>query len=432
MSIAVKPKPNRAMRRAEAKQIRSAQKKTLSHKVNSAVPYTSAPFDRLNGGEGFNDEDREIHDKLFSPDAYPHIYRDDRWEFEEGSHIIPTNQIIHDESEVVVNNQTLYQPTRHTKNKGFDRIKTSIEEQGYLLSLPLPIVRRIRRKGLPDCYALVEGRNRKTIIKRSPNMLVHIVSMKNDNDAFVLGMKCNADANAKGESTIQDYISGIISQLKSGTVDIGTPLEEYIKLTGEKIKNAKNARMLTTLTTTAHHRVADFLHDISNGTLRKHDFKNIINKVFDQVSINPAIIDHIQGAGSKDRLKELGYVDHGHTKYFTFSGDESKEVYLLKMVLNWLHKDPKNSAQIVHYAGSPDRDRPVESWLSSTRDSANRMEKLFQDIGRVYYGGAEFIASRLYSIGALPQLKCIEHKVPMDKLVTIEELNKLFPPKETD
>lgn len=404
----------------------------MSPLAGTIVSRTSTPYERLNGGEGFIDEDREIHDKLFNPDAYPHIYRDDRWEFEEGSHIIPTNHIIHDEKEVVFNGQTLYQPTRHTKNKGFDRIKTSIEEQGYQLSLPLPIVRKIRRKGLPDSYALVEGRNRKTIIRRSPNMLVHIVSMKNEDDAFVLGMKCNADANAKGESTIQDYISGIVSQLNSGTIDIGVPLEEYIKLTGEKIKNAKNARTLSTWTTNAHHRVGDFLHDISNGTLRKHDFKNIINKVFEQISIDQAVIDHIQGAGAKDRLKELGYVDHGHTKYFTFSGDESKEVYLLKMVLNWLNKDPKNSAQIVHYGGSPDRDRPVESWLSSTRDSANRMEKLFQDIGRVYYGGAEFIASRLYSIGALPQLKCIEHKVPMNKLITIEELNKLFPPKQSD
>ena len=431
MSIAVNPKPNRAMRRAEAKQIRSAKKKTLSPKVNSAVPYTSVPFDRLME-KGFNEEDAKIHDKLFNPAAYPHIYNDERWEFEEGATVIPMDQIIHDEKEVTVNGQTLYQPVRSTSNKGYDRIKASIEEQGWQLPLPLPIVRRIVRQGMPDLFSLSEGRNRKGIIRNSPNMLVHVVTIKKDSDAFVLGMKCNADANAKGESTIQDYISGIVHQVRSDSLDIGVPLEEYLKLTGEKIKNAKNARMLTTLTTTAHHRVADFLHDISNGTLRKHDFKNIINKVFDQVSINPAIIDHIQGAGAKDRLKELGYVDHGHTKYFTFSGDESKEVYLLKMVLNWLHKDPKNSAQIVHYAGSPDRDRPVESWLSSTRDSANRMEKLFQDIGRVYYGGAEFIASRLYSIGALPQLKCIEHKVPMDKLVTIEELNKLFPLKESD
>ena len=136
----------------------------MSPLAGTIVSRTSAPYERLNGGEGFIDEDREIHDKLFNPDAYPHIYRDDRWEFEEGSHIIPTNHIIHDEKEVVFNGQTLYQPTRHTKNKGFDRIKTSIEEQGYQLSLPLPIVRRIRRKGLPDSYALVEGRNRKTII----------------------------------------------------------------------------------------------------------------------------------------------------------------------------------------------------------------------------------------------------------------------------
>ena len=90
----------------------------MSPLAGTIVSRTSAPYERLNGGEGFIDEDREIHDKLFNPDAYPHIYRDDRWEFEEGSHIIPTNHIIHDEKEVVFNGQTLYQPTSHTKNKG--------------------------------------------------------------------------------------------------------------------------------------------------------------------------------------------------------------------------------------------------------------------------------------------------------------------------
>ena len=399
----------------------------MSPITKPAVPYTFVPFERLKN-EGFTEEDKEIHNKLFNSAAYPHIYADERWEFEEGATIIPMDQIIHDEKEVNVNGQTLYQPTRHTKNKGYDRLKCSIEEQGYQLSLPLPIVCRISRNGMPDLYSLSEGRNRRGIIRNSPNMLVHVVTMHNENDAFVLGMKCNADANAKGESTKDDYIFGIVSQLRSGNLNIGVPLEEYIKLTGETV-TAKTSKRLTNLTKTANQRVGDFLTDVSNGTLRKQDFKSIVNSVFEQISVDPAIIDHIGGKGAKDRLAQLGYVDHGYTKHFVFSGDESKEVYILKMAMDWLNKDPKNSAHVAHYAGSPDRDDPIGSWLSSTRDSANRLENLFKEVGSVYYGGAEFAASRLYSIGALPQLKCIEHKVPMDKLVSIEELNKLFPTK---
>jgi len=402
----------------------------LSPKINSAVPYTFVPFDRLMY-EGFNKEDAKIHDKLFNPAAYPHIYDDERWEFEEGATIIPMDQIIHDEKEVTVNGQTLYQPVRSTSNKGYDRIKASIEEQGWQLPLPLPIVRRIVRQGMPDLFSLSEGRNRKGIIRNSPNMLVHVVTIKKDSDAFVLGMKCNADANAKGESTIQDYISGIVHQLRSGSLDIGVPLEEYLKATSEKV-TSKTTHRLTKLTKIANQKVGDFLTDVSNGTLRKRDFNGIMHRVFDQISVNPAIIDHIGGKGAKERLTQLGYVDHGHVKHFTFSGDEKKEVYVLKMAMDWLSKDPKNSAHVAHYAGSPDRNDPIESWLKSTRDSANRLESLFKDVGSVYYGGAEFAASRLYSIGALPQLKCLEHKVPMDKLITIEELNKLFPSKQSD
>ena len=369
---------------------------------------------------GFNTQHLLIHDKSFNKEANPEIYQDSRWVLRKSA-IVDIDQVVSSPDDIVSGGYTTFQPVRATNNKAYNAIGDSIEERGWHLGYRPPIVHIEYDDDGTEIYVSDDGRTRISHAKKLgfKNIIVHIFEIIDVKNAFILGMKCNSSDVAKGDATEGDYVQGTLTQIQNGNLDLGVSLKRYISAKGEQINSLRNK---------IYTKLFDYVKDLSNHTLNKPKTIKICNRIINGLTTEPTILQFPQGKGVIERYRDvLGLHDEPNMKYVSFSGDNAKEIYILTMELEWLAENPNNQIKVLFYSGSIDNENPLESWLQSTRDSACRLAAKKELIERVHLSNGSFNNLRCVSYGVIPQLKSLEHKFPLDKVIHLTDLEKEYP-----
>jgi len=305
-------------------------------------------------------------------------------------------------SDIVMDNIDYEQSARFSANVNEDKIKADIKQNGFSLT-ELGIALMITPQGK---YKPVNGQTRKHILAKSgmQNVIADIFDTMSPENLLRVGGHLNTINKPYGEATVIDIKKIILNLVKMG----GIP----------KCQNTKKGRDAFT------EYVLTELNFIGGGKLLPADRSLIVFAALQETTGVENIKSFPNGNGALDRIIELV----GREKY---NEDHANGIRYIP-VASWLEKlhprmvtlskkmlrEQKNITEvrfIIHPGVLKPRD-PENEWIKTCANFKKDFNQFELDLAEYRFNGVRADNSKIKIYGAIPAVRSLEHKYPMDRL----------------
>ena len=328
--------------------------------------------------------------ELRNLDAYPRIYGS---QTSKGvKYDITTTVKIED---IDSNNKFFNQLARVGVNPEMQSIKEDIIANGYsLVELPIMVMKTKSGK-----YKILEGRTRFNILVGlgMKNIIVDVFEEMSDADALRFAVSMNAQKKPFGKADFLDIKKLILSLIEMGEISSQPNTEEGRTILTDSI-----------------------IYELGLCTTKLTD--NQVNEiVFSGIEkatgVSP-VISFPNGKGSQEWLEENGYVDTREVKYVAISSFVSKTPYVMINNLKKVSPDISEIRFVVN-GGVLNAKDPAKDWLTNVLKFDEYFRK-YEDgwmNARLTENSKRNSKTKVKLWGAIPQVKELEDKYPMDTIV---------------
>ena len=352
---------------------------------------------------GFIQNDIEAMDNALPQSNFP-------WIFENENIIYKGRKIVNVEDVVTDSELERYtaQAPRAGANPQYSAIRNDIKANGYSLT-ELPIaVRLIEDADGTQRYVILDGRTRLEILEGEgvKTIVVDVFGIEKDGDADRTSLIYNRYRKPYGEGSTTDIEQcilrldaidqlGLKFKLKNLMVKDPVKLKERMDAAGVIIEKEANA--------------------LSNNKLKPDQVAQINANVLNKFQSDKTILirKFNNGGSLKEYCKSVGHVNNGRVKILTFSGTELAVGKLGEAVFNqreWLAEDPNREVHIILYCGKPNPTDPEGSWEKATVNTFKTKWEEFSE----WCGITRNTQVKL--LGAIPQIRSLNSKYPMDQI----------------
>lgn len=329
----------------------------------------------------FTQENVITLDTLRSKLAYPRIYGA---KAPKGiKHL--TTQLI-DVADVDAQNEYFDQLARVGVNPEMGSISDDIRVNGYSLTeLPIAVMKVAGGK-----YIILEGRTRFSILSGfgMKNIIADVFDETTPANALRFAVAQNAQKKPYGAASFRDVHKAVLELIKMGEID--HTASNFTDLVLEEI-----GRLTTKLAPSEVNRIVHDANDIAHGERR--------------------VISFPQGQGVEKWLEENDYTNNRELIYHPVSTFEAKVMMAAIRKAKATHKDVREIRLVVH-GGTLDAKDPAGDWIKRCKGFKKTFNDTLKDISKEFFGDMPIRMDRVKLYGAIPQVKALEDKYPMDEL----------------
>ena len=214
---------------------------------------------------------------------------------------------------------------------------------------------------------------------------------------------------------------------EGSTIDIENTIKELDKLDslglGFKLKHISTSdkAKLKVRMEQASIAIDKEANELSNNRLKPDQLSQIVSNVINsfQSEKNALIRKFNNGGRVKQQLEKFNHHSTDTIEILPFSGSKQAVGMLHEAIFNrrtWLEQNPYRQVQIVLYAGSVNPKDPEGSWESATVGAFKNRWTDFCE-----WSGQHSFFSQVKLMGAIPQIRSLSDKYPMDKLVIFKD-----------
>lgn len=331
----------------------------------------------------FTNKHLETSKRLICKDAHPKIY---------GSlapkGIVFLNEELVDVSNIDSDNEFFSQGARVNVNPAYFSIRSDVEQNGYSLA-QLPIMLMKLKSGK---YVVLEGRTRFNILINMgcTNIIAHVFDETTPANALRFATMMNSENKPYGEATVMDIEKTILRLVEYGEISNEQSMESFVDQVLYEI-NIISTKLNATQVSTICHKA----REIKEGVQQ--------------------IISFPEGRGAKEWLDKHGYTDNREVVYFPIASYIDKTFSRIIKAEEYYGPDVKEIRLIVH-TGTPDGRNPENHWIKKGVDFKKRFDMFERQISKYRFGNAKPTEGRTVLYGAIPQVKSLSKKYPMNSL----------------
>lgn len=330
----------------------------------------------------FNQSHLQTHLTLINRAAYPKYY---------GSKTLPEvkylDTIIVNIDDVDDNNAYFDQPARVSINPEYASIRDDIMINGFSLAeLPIMVMKTPDGK-----WVILEGRTRYHILRSLgvKSIIVDEFRYMSPTAALRFAVSANAQKKPFGAASFEDIKKAILTFVNYGAIDKTLNTEQFHLAVLDEINQITNK-----LNPTQVNQIVHYAKSIVDGQQSVRSFPN--------------------GAGTKEWLIENGYKDTREVMYLAV-GTYTEKLHKI-MLRNKAKTADDVEIRIVVHCGVPCSKNPEQDWMKC-KNFAKTFQEYEEAISALRFGGAPIQDSRIKIYGCIPQIKSLEKKYPMNKLV---------------
>jgi hypothetical protein len=334
----------------------------------------------VNNVKHFTQENVDILDSLRSKAAHPRIYGS---KAPKGIKYINTQLI--DVKDIDSDNEGFNQGARVSANEALDSIRSDITSNGYSLT-ELPICVMMLGDGK---YIILEGRTRFYILRALgvKNIIADVFEQTTSANALRFAVAQNSQKKPHGPASFPDVNKAILELIRMGEIDAKAP--NFTDLVSEEIMRITNK-------------------------LEPQEINRIIHNANDVVQGERTVFSYPKGEGVKQWLQANGYTDNREIMYHPVSTYDVKTM-LAGIRQAKLFPNIKEIRLVVHGSVLNAKD-PAGQWIKNCKGFKNSFNAMMKDISKEFFGGAPIRMNQVRLYGAIPQVKALEDKYPMDEL----------------
>lgn len=329
----------------------------------------------------FTQDNVDTLERLRSKAAHPRIY---------GSKApkgikYDTTQLV-DVADVDPQNEFFDQLARAGMNTEMPAISDDIRVNGYSLTeLPIAVMKVPGGK-----YVILEGRTRFSILTGFgvKNIIVDVFDETTPANALRFAVAQNAQKKPYGAASFRDIHKAVLELIKMGEID--HTASNFTDLVLEEI-----TRLTTKLAPSEVNRIVHDANDIAHGERR--------------------VISFPQGQGVEKWLEEYDYTNNRELVYHPVSTFEAKVMMAAIRKAKATNKDVREIRLVVH-GGTLDAKDPAGDWVKRCKGFKKTFSDTLKDISKEFFGDMPIRMDRVKLYGAIPQVKALEDKYPMDEL----------------
>lgn len=342
-----------------------------------------------NGGL-FTEAHLQTLERLRNFDAHPRIYGS-----QTSKGVKYSNTTIANIKDVDANNTFFNQLARVGVNPLMKEIREDICVNGYsLVELPIMVMKTKSGK-----YKILEGRTRFKILQGlgMKNVIVDVFDEMSDADALRFAVSMNTLKKPFGKADFYDIKKAIMNLIEWGEIPSQPNTEEGKQKLTESIIYELN--LITT-------------------KLSENQVNLIVFSGIEKGTGVSSVISFPNGVGSQEWLTKYGYVDTREIKYVAVSNIIAK---LPMVMVNNLKKVSSDVSEIrfVVNGGVLDAKNPAKDWLTKVL-AFDELFKNYEDSwidARFTENSKRKSDTKVKLWGAIPQVKDLEDKYPMDTIV---------------
>ena len=394
--------PNRAMRRKANKDIRLAQKIISNHQKHNPTK-SPIPIATLKA-RGFIINDVVAMDAALPQSNFPWIFENENIKYK-GRKIVNVEDVATD-SEL---ERYTAQAPRTGANPQYSAIRNDIKANGYSLT-ELPIaVRVIEDEDGTDHYVILDGRTRLEILEGEgvTTIVVDVFEIDKDGDADRTSLIYNRYRKPYGEGSTTDIEQCILRLDAIGQLGLKFKLKNLLVKDPVKLKERMDE---------AGVMIEKEANALSNNKLKPDQVAQIHANVINSFRTDKTILirKFNNGGSLKEFCDKMGYPSNDRRKVITFSGTELAVGKLAEAIFNqreWLEEDENRVIYIILYCGKPNPTDPEGSWEKATVGTfMNKWEEFSKWCGNIANN------PQIKLLGAIPQIRSLNSKYPMDKI----------------
>jgi len=329
----------------------------------------------------FTQENLETLDALRSKAAYPRIYGS---KAPKGINYLDTLLISVDD--VDSDNEGFSQSARVGANPELGSIREDIMANGFSLTeLPICLFKLPSGK-----YVIGEGRTRFYILVGlgMKNIIADVFDHTTPANRLRFAVAQNAQKKPFGEASFPDVNKAILELISMGEID--QTATNFAELVLEEIN-----KLTTKLSPSEINRIVHAANDTVHGERR--------------------VFSYPKGEGVDKWLRDNGYTNNREVVYHPVSTFEAK--VMMAAIRKAKSENPAvREIRLVVHGGVLDAKDPAADWIKRCKGFKNTFNSTLRDISKEFFGNAPIRTDRVKLYGAIPQVKALEDKYPMDSL----------------
>lgn len=289
-------------------------------------------------------------------------------------------------------NQWFSQLARVGVNPKIGDIQEDIIRNGWnLAELPIHVM---MLEGEPGKFIILEGRTRYGILRSLgiKNVIADVFYPTSRANALRFAIGCNAQKKPYGEASVKDIRKAILELVAMPKEEGGIDAEadDFADIVREEIE---------TITT----------------KLKPNQINQLVFDAIEKRDGESPVISFPEGRGAKEWLEAHGYYDT-QDRIFVPVG-----TFKEKVILSAVRKErdiPSSVREICYvvHGGTLDSKNPERSWILDCRNFNREFESLLNEISENFFDGAGINTKRVKIYGAIPMVKSLKDKYPMNKL----------------
>lgn len=252
-------------------------------------------------------------------------------------------------------------------------------------------------------YIVLEGRTRlKLLIEMGmTNIIAEIFEKTSLTNMVKFAIFMNSSKKAYGEASYYDIHKGIMFLIENDDI--------------KKQPNTVEGR------TILRGQIVYELDYMSGGKLKPNEYDTIVHDAIDKSTGVKNVISFPKGDGAQEYLEKLIGDEklkedlRNGIKYFAVAAFDDK---IYPQMLNKLAKVDKTITQIrfVIQIGVPNSRDPEGAWLKDGAGFKDRFDIFERRLSDVRFNGTRIDNSRIKIYGAIPQVRSLQKKYPMEKI----------------
>ena len=339
-------------------------------------------FVNVNTESAFTQSNCDTYIRLRNIEAYPRVFGSLAVEGFRNKHI---GAYLINIDKIEDGNKYYEQLARFSVNPEESSIEEDITTNQFSLAeLGIMVMRHPKKKGW---YIILEGRTRFRILRKlgMTNIIAELFDTGSDADMLRFATAMNAQKKPFGKASWTDIQKTILQLIDMGAIK------------GPNFTDAISYELGIITTRLPPMQVKLIIYaGIKRGT-----------------GITP-VISFPGGTGAEAWLIENGYIDTRELMYVPVSAFiEKVHARMLTMIGKYPHKE----IRFVLHCGVPDAKDPEGYWKKSVRNFGKKFKEYERNLSNARFGGAEVVEGNYKIYGGIPQIRSLETKHPMDKLV---------------
>lgn len=327
----------------------------------------------------FTPNNLETLDNLRHREAHPRIYGS---KTPKGIKYISTQVI--DVKNIDSDNVSFNQGARVTANEALESIRGDITSNGYSLT-ELPICVMMLGN---DKFTILEGRTRFYILRALgvQNIIADVFEQTTTANALRFAVAQNSQKKPHGPASFPDVNKAILELIKMGEID--AQATNFVDLVSEEIIRITNK-------------------------LEPQEINRIIHNANDVVQGERTVFSYPKGEGVKEWLENHGYTDSREMMYHPVS------TYDTKTMLAGIRQAklfPERVVNLVVHGSVLNPKDPAGDWIKNCKGFKLTFNSMMRDISNEFFNGAPLRMNQVCIYGAIPQVKALEDKYPMDRI----------------